>query len=134
MINSTLNHQCQYRKGRSRDSSVGTSTRLRAEQLKNRGANVSSSRGFYSWRLLTGYGAQAAFCSTGTGSSFPWLKRPGHEVDHSPLSSAEVKNGGSYTATPSPRLHDQNREKLRFNGVLPEGKAAGACSSPLTST
>jgi len=35
----------------------------------------------------------------------PGAKRPGREVDHSPPSSAEVKNAWSYTSTPS-RLHD----------------------------
>jgi hypothetical protein len=28
------------------------------------------------------------------------VKRPGHEVDHSPPSSAKVKNAWSYTSTP----------------------------------
>jgi hypothetical protein len=32
--------------------------------------------------------------------SFPWVKRQEREVNHSPLSSAEVKNEGSYTSTP----------------------------------
>jgi len=30
----------------------------------------------------------------------PRLKRPGYEVDHSPPSSAEIKNAWSYTSTP----------------------------------
>jgi hypothetical protein len=33
------------------------------------------------------------------------VKRPGHEADHSPPSSAEVKNAWSYTSTPPIRLH-----------------------------
>jgi hypothetical protein len=33
------------------------------------------------------------------------VKRPGRETDHSPLSSAEVKNAWSYTSTPPIRLH-----------------------------
>jgi hypothetical protein len=33
------------------------------------------------------------------------IKRPGREADHSPLSSAEVKNAWSYTSTPSVHLH-----------------------------
>jgi hypothetical protein len=33
------------------------------------------------------------------------VKRPGREVDHSPPSSAEVKNAWSYTSTPPIRLH-----------------------------
>jgi hypothetical protein len=31
---------------------------------------------------------------------FHLVKRPGHEADHSPLSSAEVKNAWSHTSTP----------------------------------
>jgi hypothetical protein len=33
------------------------------------------------------------------------VKRPGLEADHSPPSSAEVKNAWSYTFTPPIRLH-----------------------------
>ena len=33
----------------------------------------------------------------GTGASFLWVKGPGHEDDHPPLFSAEVKNGWNYT-------------------------------------
>jgi hypothetical protein len=40
--------------------------------------------------VQTGYGALAASCLMGTG-----LKRPEREDDHSPPSSAEVKNGGT---------------------------------------
>jgi hypothetical protein len=41
----------------------------------------------------------------GTGALFLGVKRPGREADHSPPSSAEVKNGWSYTSTPPIRLH-----------------------------
>jgi hypothetical protein len=34
------------------------------------------------------------------------VKRLGREADHSPPSSAEVKNVWSYTSTPPIRLHD----------------------------
>jgi len=38
--------------------------------------------------------------------SIQWVKRLGCEADHSPPSSAEVKNAYSYTFTPPPiRLH-----------------------------
>jgi hypothetical protein len=33
------------------------------------------------------------------------VKRPGREADHSPPSSADVKNSWSYTSTPQMRLH-----------------------------
>jgi hypothetical protein len=35
----------------------------------------------------------------GTGDSFPVIKRPGREADHSPPSGAEVKNAWSCTST-----------------------------------
>jgi hypothetical protein len=35
----------------------------------------------------------------------PGVKRPWREADHSPPSSAEVKNAWSYTSTPPIRLH-----------------------------
>jgi hypothetical protein len=37
---------------------------------------------------------------------FPVAKAAGREADHSPPSSAEVKNAWSYTSTPPIRLHD----------------------------
>jgi hypothetical protein len=33
------------------------------------------------------------------------VKRPGREADHSPPTSAEVKNAWSYTSTPTIRFH-----------------------------
>jgi hypothetical protein len=36
--------------------------------------------------------------------SFPEPKRSGHEINHPPLSSAEIKTGWSYTSTPATRL------------------------------
>jgi len=35
----------------------------------------------------------------------PGVKRLGREADHSPPSSAEIKNAWSYTSTPPVRLH-----------------------------
>jgi hypothetical protein len=39
------------------------------------------------------------------GTFFPGIKRLGREVDHSPLSGAEVKNAWSYISTPPIGLH-----------------------------
>jgi len=36
----------------------------------------------------------------GTWGSFPGVKRPGREADHSPPSSSKVKNAWNYTPTP----------------------------------
>jgi len=41
----------------------------------------------------------------GTGCSFPGVKRPEREADHSPPSIAKVKNAWSYTSTSPVRLH-----------------------------
>jgi hypothetical protein len=45
-------------------------------------------------------GAHPASCSTVTWGSFPRVKRPAREVDHSETSSAEVKSKWSYTTLP----------------------------------
>jgi hypothetical protein len=43
--------------------------------------------------VQTGSGAHPAFCAVCTGRPFPGGKaRPGRDADHSPPSSAEVKN------------------------------------------
>jgi hypothetical protein len=43
--------------------------------------------------VQTGSGAHPASCTMGTGDPFPGAKRgPGRDSDHSPPSSAEVKN------------------------------------------
>jgi hypothetical protein len=47
---------------------------------------------FYSLYVQTGSAAHPASYPVGTGGPFPGGKaRPGRDVDHSPLSSAEVK-------------------------------------------
>jgi hypothetical protein len=56
-------------------------------------------------RLRTGFGGHSAYCTIGTGALILRLKRQGREADHSPPSSAEVKNAWSYTSTPPIRLH-----------------------------
>ena len=43
---------------------------------------------------------------------FPGAKWPGHDVDHSSLSSAEVKNEWSYTSAPSICIHRIDRNTL----------------------
>jgi hypothetical protein len=43
------------------------------------------------------------------------VKRPGHEADHSPPSSAEVKNAWSYISTPPIHLHGVVLSKRRYN-------------------
>jgi hypothetical protein len=42
------------------------------------------------------------------------VKRPQHEADHSPPSSAEIKNEWRYTSTPPVYLHDVDRNTFTF--------------------
>jgi hypothetical protein len=90
----------------SRDSSVGIATRLR---LDDQGYRVRFPAGVGNFslrcRLQNGSGAHPASYLMGTTDSFPGVKRPGREADHSPPSSAEVKNACIYTSTPPIRLH-----------------------------
>jgi len=50
-------------------------------------------------RVQTGSRAHPVSYSMGTGASFPGIKRPGRKADHSPASTAEVKNTWSYIST-----------------------------------
>jgi hypothetical protein len=50
--------------------------------------------------VQTGSGVYTTSYKMGTGGSFPGVKRQGHEADHSPLTSAEVKKMWIYTSTP----------------------------------
>jgi len=47
-------------------------------------------------------------------SSFTGIKRPTREGDHSPPSTAEVKNEWSYTSAPPLRLHGADRGNHTF--------------------
>jgi hypothetical protein len=49
--------------------------------------------------VKTDYGAHPASYQWVLGTLSPAEKQPGREADHSPLSSAEVKNSWSYTST-----------------------------------
>jgi hypothetical protein len=51
----------------------------------------------------------------GTGGSFSLVNWPDREVDHSPPSSAEVKNDWSYTFTPTIFLHGVDWESFNFS-------------------
>jgi hypothetical protein len=79
---------------RSRGSSVSI---VSDYGLDDRAIEVRSSAGTkdFSFNLCvqTGSEAHSASCTMGTGGSFPRGKaRPGRDADHSPPSSAEVKN------------------------------------------
>jgi hypothetical protein len=77
---------------KSRDSSVGIAL---GYGLDDRGSRVRfpAGAGNFSlhYRIQNGAGAHPASHPMGTRGSFPGVKRPGREADHSPPSSAEVK-------------------------------------------
>jgi hypothetical protein len=66
-----------------------------------RGSNFCSDKRFYSSpkRPDMLWGPPSPLRSVYRGSS-PGLKRPGRDIDHSSLSSAEVENKWNYTSTP----------------------------------
>jgi len=59
-------------------------------------------------RVETGFGVHPASYSMGTEGSSLGMQQPGYFADHSPLSSAKIKNTRHYTSTPP----------IRFHGVL----------------
>jgi hypothetical protein len=61
-----------------------------------------------------GFVAHPASCSVGAEVFFPGVKRPGQEVDHSPPSSAKVKNEWSCTTAPPVCLLGVGRDKYTF--------------------
>jgi hypothetical protein len=76
----------------SRESSVGIAL---GYGLDDRGSRVRFPAGagnfFLHHRVQNGSGVHPASYPVGTRGSFPGVKRPGREADHSPPSSAEVK-------------------------------------------
>jgi hypothetical protein len=87
--------------GESRNSSVGIALEY---GLDDRGHRVQFPAGAGNFslhhRIQNGSGAHPTSYPMGTRGSFP-----GGEADHSPPSSAEVKNAWSYSSTPPIRLH-----------------------------
>jgi hypothetical protein len=82
------------------DSGVGIAT---SYWLDDREVWVRVLGGGQEFSLLhvvqTGSGVYPTY-PVGTGGSFPEVKRPGHEADHSSPTSAEVKRTWVYTSTP----------------------------------
>jgi hypothetical protein len=88
-----------------RDSSIGVATSSRAGVQFPAGEKESS----LLHSIQTGCEDHSASypVDNGGGGAFAWVKRPGREVDHSPLPTYEVKNGGAI-----PQFH------LHFHGVV----------------
>jgi hypothetical protein len=82
-----------------RDSVVGIPTGC---GLDDRGVGVRvpvGSRIFTCPIIQIGFGVHPTSYTMGTGGSFPEVKGPGREVDHSPPTSAEVKKMLIYIST-----------------------------------
>jgi hypothetical protein len=85
-----LLHGLSYLLKKSRDSAVGIETTLRAR----RGSNPANSKKFLSSpKYPEELSGQPSLL-------FHGVKRPGHDVDPSPSSSAEVKNEWSHASIP----------------------------------
>jgi hypothetical protein len=86
----------------SRSSSVSQYTKILAERpgsiLGRDNEGIFSLR----HRVQTGSGSHPPSCPMGTGGAFPpEVKRPGREANHSPPSSAKIKNEWSYISIPT---------------------------------
>ena len=57
---------------------------------------------------------QPSLLFSGCQGSFSWVKQVGHEVDHSPPSSSEVRNEWNFTFTPHICLHGVYRDNFTF--------------------
>jgi hypothetical protein len=77
---------------KARDSSVGTATRLRAGRSGFKGSSPGGAENLsLHHRIQNGSGVHSPSYAIGTRALFLGAKRPGREADHSPPSSAEVK-------------------------------------------
>jgi hypothetical protein len=91
----------------SRDSSVGIATRLRAGRSDDLGSSPYGGWVYFSSTLCPDrlWGPRSLLYNEYRGL-FPWgSKRPGHEANHSPLSSAEVKECVALHLHSPVRLH-----------------------------
>ena len=61
--------------------------------------------------------------------SFPGLKRPVHETEHSPPSTVEVKNEWNYTSTPPVCLMARTVTRLVFMFMLTNSEYSTECHS-----
>jgi hypothetical protein len=87
-----------YSSSRSRDSVVGIATGWATEELgfdSRYGKELS-----FLPVVQTGSGVHSTSCPMSSRASFPGVKRPVREADHSPLASAKVKKIWIYTFTP----------------------------------
>jgi hypothetical protein len=68
--------------------------------------------------IVPGDHPASCLMGTGRGGGFPRVKRSGCETDHSPPTSAEVKNAWNYTSTSPIRLHCMYIVKHSFTSII----------------
>jgi hypothetical protein len=92
---------------RSRDSSVGIASRLRAGRSGFKGSIPGGVLGiiFFTTASRTAMGPTQPLIQWVQEALSLGVERSGREADHSPPSSAEVKNVRSYNSTAPVRLH-----------------------------
>jgi hypothetical protein len=91
-------------------------------RLEDRGVGIRvpvRSRIFTSHVVQTGSLVHSTSYTMGTAGSFPGVKRPGREADHSPPTSTEVKTMWIYTSTSPYAFMTQCLVKHRDNFTLP---------------
>jgi hypothetical protein len=92
----------------SHDSSVGVALGYRVDDRGSRVRFPAGARNFsLHYCVQNGSGAHPASYPMGTRGSFPGVKRPGQEADHSPPSSAEVKERVELYLHSPIRLHGE---------------------------
>ena len=88
------------------DSAVSTATRLRQRQDS-----------FILFKMSRQDLWLPSLLFNGQRYSFPGVKRPGIESEHSPPSSVEVTNEWSYASTPPVCIHGGHRENFIFHAL-----------------
>ena len=109
------------------DSSVGLATRLWARRSGVR--NLATTRNF---SLLPNVWVPGSLTQVFNRyhSSFPRVKRPGRDLDHSHPFSAEIKNEWSHTSTPPISLNGVGRYKFTVYSFVKRYKLVAPLSKP----
>jgi hypothetical protein len=81
-------------------SLIGTATGYGMDDQGGRSSSPGRVKNFLFHFFQTGSGVHPTSYTMGTGGSFPRVKRPEREADHSPPASVEVNKMWIYTTTP----------------------------------
>ncbi|PNF23573.1 hypothetical protein B7P43_G04954, partial [Cryptotermes secundus] len=75
-------------------------SKVKGYEFDDRGSIHIIGKDFWFHRVQTSSEVYPASHTMGTGALFLVVKRQGHDADHSPPSSVEVKNGGAILLIP----------------------------------